>query len=62
MIPMVFSDFSVTENIFPIEGRFPEHDNEIMLTSQFAKVKNVSTGDSLTLEYLNVKKAILSAE
>lgn len=59
MIPMAFSDFAVTENIFPMEGRFPEHDNEIMLTSQFAKVKNVRTGDSLTLEHLNIEKSYI---
>lgn len=59
MIPIVFSDFNVTENIFPIKGRFPEHANEIMITNQLAEVKGVSIGDSLTLEYLNVEKSYM---
>ena len=56
MFPVAFSDFSVTENIFPSEGRFPEHDNEIMLSNLYAKINKLSTGDSVTLEYLNVKR------
>lgn len=59
MLPIVFSDFNVTENIFPIKGRFPEHTNEIMITNQLAEIKGVSIGDSLTLEYLNVEKSYM---
>ena len=56
MFPLAFSDYSVTENIFPFEGRFPEHDNEVMISSMFSKVYKLKTGDSMTLEYLNVKR------
>lgn len=56
MIPVAFKDFGITENIFPSEGRFPEHDNEIMLTNMYAKISGFKTGDSVTLEYLNVKR------
>ncbi|MBR3901622.1 MAG: FtsX-like permease family protein [Ruminococcus sp.] len=59
MFPVAFSSFDETENIFPMEGRFPEHDNEIMLNNQIATVKKIKVGDSLTLEYLNVKKSYL---
>lgn len=59
MVPIAFSDFDVTENIFPVKGRFPEHENEIMLTNQLATIEDVSIGDSLTLEYLNVKKSYI---
>ena len=58
MLPVAFSSFDETENIFPMEGRFPEHDNEIMVNNQIATVKKIEVGDSLTLEYLNVKKKL----
>jgi ABC-type antimicrobial peptide transport system permease subunit len=56
MFPMAFSDFKVTENIFPLDGRFPEHDNEIMITNMCSRVEKIYVGDSVTLEYLNVKR------
>ena len=56
MFPVAFKDFSITENIFPSEGRFPEHDNEVMLTNLYAKECKLKTGDSITLEYMNVKR------
>ena len=59
LLPMPFRDYQDTENIFPMEGRFPEHDNEIMITNVFARTEKVKTGDSLTLEYLNVKQRYL---
>lgn len=59
MFPIVFSSFDVTENIFPASGRFPEHDNEIMVTNMFARHYHVKLGDTLTLEYLKVQKPYL---
>ena len=56
MFPMAFSDFKLTENIFPLEGRFPEHDNEVMITNMCSKSEKIYVGDSVTLDYLNVKR------
>ena len=56
LLPMTFSSFDVTENIFPMTGRFPEHDNEIMLNNMLCKLQKIKCGDTVTLEYLNVKR------
>ena len=56
MFPMVFRDFDETENIFLTDGRFPEHDNEIMITKMCSKFEKITVGDSVTLDYLNVKR------
>ena len=59
MFPISFKDFSVTENIFPASGRFPEHDNEIMVTNMFARHFHLKNGDTLTLEHLKVQKKFI---
>jgi ABC-type antimicrobial peptide transport system permease subunit len=59
LLPSTFSDFSLTENIFPMKGRFPEHDNEIMLTNTACRAEKLDCGDTVTLEYLNVKRQYL---
>ena len=56
MFPVALSDFSSAENIFPAEGRFPEHDNEVMITKMYAKLRDLKTGDSIPLECNNVRK------
>lgn len=56
MFPMAFRDFKDTENIFPVQGRFPEHDNELMITNLCARIEKINVGDSVTLDYLNVKR------
>ncbi len=56
LLPTAFTSFDVTENIFTSEGRYPQHDNEIMLTNMLGKLDGFSTGDSVTLEYGGVKR------
>ena len=56
MIPVALDDFSEAENIFPSEGRFPEHDNEVMITNMYAKLCKLKTGDSITLDNVNVRR------
>ena len=48
-LPTVFRDFSETENIFTSEGRFPQHDNEVMLCAVAAKITGAKVGDTITL-------------
>ena len=59
LLPMPFRNYQDTENIFPMDGRFPEHDNEVMITNTFSRTEKLKTGDSLTLEYLNVRQRYL---
>ena len=47
----IYSDYSETENIFPYEGRFPQHDNEIMVSKQSASMLGLHCGQSITLQY-----------
>lgn len=49
MMPTVIRDFNDTENIFPSEGRFPQHDNEVMLTALGAMITHTKIGDSIPL-------------
>ena len=46
----VFDDYRESENIFLIRGRFPEHDNEIMLTVARCEAEGLDIGDSVILE------------
>ncbi|MBO6300226.1 MAG: ABC transporter permease [Lachnospiraceae bacterium] len=52
----VYEDYSKTTTILLIEGRLPEHDNEISVTIQSQKRLGAATGDTITLEYGKVKK------
>lgn len=59
VIADVFEDYTRTENIHPCDGRFPAHDNEIMLTKTVSSAVKLSTGDSITLEYRGVRRDYL---
>jgi sulfur carrier protein ThiS len=51
----------VTENIFPNKGRFPEHDNEIMISTLRSKFDGLDVGDSIVLSGRdNEQKYIIS--
>lgn len=43
----VYDDYKETENIFPVEGRFPEHDNEIMVSKVRCALDDLKVGDSI---------------
>lgn len=45
-----YSDFSLTDNIHPKTGRFPEHDNEIMISAKREETENRHVGDSIILK------------
>ena len=46
---VVFDDFTETENIHLIKGRYPEHNNEIMITYGRAKNEEYALGDSIVI-------------
>ncbi len=54
-----YKDYSMTENIHPIAGRFPEHENEVMITKTVSSFNHVSVGDTLRLEYNSVRSDYL---
>lgn len=45
-----YSDFSLTDNIHPKTGRFPEYDNEIMISAKREETENRHVGDSIILK------------
>lgn len=47
---VVFDDFKETENIHLIEGRYPQHDNEIMITYSRAENEEYFIGDSIVIK------------
>lgn len=46
----VYDDYNDAENIHVIEGRFPQHDNEVMITVVRSRAENINIGDSIVLE------------
>ena len=54
---VVFDDFKETENLFLMEGRYPEHENEIMITLEIANRKGFSVGDSMVVEGDTIDKS-----
>ena len=47
---VVFDDYPETENIVVSEGRFPEHDNEVMVSVGWRERSGYNVGDSITLQ------------
>ena len=45
-----YSDFSLTDNIHPKTGRFPQYDNEIMISAKREETENRHIGDNIILK------------
>lgn len=58
-LAVIFDDFKETENINLIEGRYPEHDNEIMITFGTAKKEGYSLGDSIVIEGEGIERSYI---
>ncbi len=52
----VYEDYSKTSTIFVINGRLPEHENEVCVTVQEQKKLEADLGDTITLEHGKIKK------
>lgn len=52
----IYKDYAETTNIFLTEGRLPMHENEIAFTGQVKATKGLKLGETIPLEYRNVKK------
>lgn len=46
---VIFDDYKDSENIKLIDGRFPEHDNEVMITVQRKQLVGTDIGDSIVI-------------
>lgn len=55
----IYADYSETENIIPIAGRFPAHDNELMISKVVSTADHLQIGDTLSLEYNSVRRDYL---
>ncbi len=47
---VIFDDYNDSENIKLIDGRFPEHDNEVMITVQRKQLVGTDIGDSIVIK------------
>lgn len=56
---MVYEDFNLSDTLFPCYGRFPEHDNEVMIAFRRAKTQNLSLGDTITLTSGGLEKSYI---
>lgn len=48
--PIVYRDFTLTENIIVTEGRYPEFENEIMITTKREETEDRHVGDSIVVK------------
>ena len=48
-VPVIYDDYSDSENIRLLDGRFPEHDNEIMITIARKRYDGTDIGDSIVI-------------
>ena len=55
----VYEDYKDAESITPAFGRYPEHDNEIMISYRRSKIENLSLGDSIVLERAGLEKSYM---
>ena len=51
----VYDDYRDSENIKLLEGRFPEQDNEVLITVKRQKMEDIGIGDSIVLEGYGVE-------
>ena len=55
----IYYDYSDAEEFSPAYGRFPEHDNEIMITYRRSKQEGRDIGDSIVLEKAGIEKSYI---
>ncbi|MCR5291278.1 MAG: ABC transporter permease [Eubacterium sp.] len=54
-----YEDFDELENLHISEGRFPLHDNEIMIGTGMAEKYDISAGDSVLVKYNGIEKTYI---
>lgn len=58
---MVFAydEFTDMEYIFPMEGRYPEHENEVMISLRRSKEYDLNIGDTIVIDRKGVKTSYI---
>lgn len=56
MSPVVYKDYSEVRNIYPLDGRLPKHDNEVMITGLFMKQHQLAIGDTMDIKLGKIEK------
>lgn len=56
MSPVVYKDYSEVRNIYPLEGRLPRHDNEVMVTGLFMQQNQLNVGDTMDIKLGRIEK------
>ncbi|MCR5213059.1 MAG: ABC transporter permease [Eubacterium sp.] len=52
----IYKDYAETTNLILTEGRLPIHENEVAFTSQVKTAVGVKLGETISMEYQNVKR------
>lgn len=56
MSPIVYKDYSKVKNIYPLNGRIPKHDNEVMITGLFMEQNGLNVGDTMDIKLGRIEK------
>ena len=56
IFPIVYDDYEDTESIFTCEGRFPKHDNEVMITKINSAMEGLTVGDTINIKVGKIEK------
>ena len=59
VVPIIYENFDVTDQIIPLEGRLPKHDNEVMLGKMLASQEGINVGDMITFKFGKIEKEYL---
>ena len=54
-----YDEFTDMGYIFPMDGRYPEHDNEVMISYRRSKVYDLNIGDTLVVNRKGVKTSYI---
>ncbi|MBO6192710.1 MAG: hypothetical protein J6O00_00845 [Clostridiales bacterium] len=54
-----YEEFTDMEYIVPMEGRYPEHDNEVMISLRRSRTYGLNVGDSIVIDNQGVKTSYI---
>ena len=54
-----YDEFTDMGNIFPMDGRYPEHDNEVMISFRRSKDYDLNIGDTIVIDRKGVKTSYI---
>lgn len=54
-----YDEFTDMEYVFPMEGRYPEHDNEVMISLRRSRDYDLNIGDTIVIDQKGVKTSYI---